>query len=81
MNRVLGDVNQLNDVLTITLGKGDKILLTDHSVSAVSTPEPSALWLLLTGSLVLMWLKFSKANGARRIGKKRKTDGIPWGLA
>src|SRR5262249_39748169 len=62
-NTAFRNVNQLSDVLTILVDTGDKLVLTDHSVSA-AIPEPSLLWLLLTGSLVLISLKFFKGNGA-----------------
>jgi hypothetical protein len=31
------------------------------NVTVLATPEPSALWLLLMGSLLLTWAKLSKA--------------------
>jgi hypothetical protein len=57
VKQVSGNVNQLSDILTIFVGPGDKLVLTDHSVSAAIS-EPSALWLLLTGAFVLISLKF-----------------------
>jgi hypothetical protein len=45
------------------------------SYFAVATPEPSALWLLLIGSLLLPWIKFSKTMTREEI--ERRMDETP----